>query len=130
MKTACFIILTLLLFNGCAEQKPRHKIYGTWESFKNPRMTLEFRTDNSLKSQMIGENNVVYKKDYHYRTSGDDAAEFFDDSTGARAIIGVKVESENSRLRLECALGRHADGKAMIDPPNLCLYKEFRKAGE
>jgi hypothetical protein len=129
MKRISFILLALLIFASCMKQEITHKIHGKWESTLSPKIILNFGIDDSLMTEIFTGNRETDKRVYRYETIGETTAKFSDESTGARTEVVLRVENED-KLRLDCTLGKHADGKLMIDPPNICLYYEFRKAKE
>ena len=126
-------ILILIFWIGlfcvsCAVQKPAHIIYGEWESVESPKVILKFDENNLLKSETLRANGTVYKFDYDFKIIDTSSVKFSDDSLsdGARAEVTAKVEADNV-LKINCIFGKHTDGRNMTDPPNICLYKEFRR---
>ncbi|HEX8247645.1 MAG TPA: hypothetical protein VF599_05720 [Pyrinomonadaceae bacterium] len=128
MKKPLFIILIAFAFVSCANQKPKHPIYGKWESTAAPKFILDFDENNSLRSQLLSAGGKTYEWNYRYVIDGD-SARFDDDSSGAIAKITARLENEN-KLGIGCVLGRHSDGKGMIDAPPLCGYDEFVRMKE
>jgi|SRR5215213_3809534 len=129
MKKLSFLFLICFAFVSCANQKPKHIIYGKWESTAAPKVILDFGEDDLLKSQLLSESGKAYQSIYRYDLDGN-SARFDDDSLGdAKAKITARIENEN-KLRISCRLGRHSDGKGMTDAPPLCGYDEFVRMKE
>ena len=129
MKSLFFILLTFFVLASCASEKPKHLIYGKWESTAAPKFILDFGEDKLLNTQLLSESGKVYKSTYRYDID-DNSARFDDDSLGdARANITARIENEN-KLRINCHFGRHSDGKAMTDAPPICTYDEFVRMKE
>ncbi|MDQ3798641.1 MAG: hypothetical protein M3384_04265 [Acidobacteriota bacterium] len=121
--------MTFFVLVSCASRKPKHLIYGKWESTAAPKFILDFGADNLLKSELSSASGKSYEWNYRFDIDGN-SARFDDDSSGdARANITARIVNEN-KLKISCRLGRHSDGKAMIDAPPLCGYHEFVKMKE
>lgn len=129
MKSLFFILLTLFVLSSCTSPKPKHLIFGKWESAAAPKFILDFGADDLLKSELLSASGTSYEWNYRFDIDGD-SARFDDDNLGdARANITARIVNEN-KLRIICRLRRHSDGKAMIDAPPLCGYHEFVRMKE
>ena len=128
MKKFVFLILVVFTFFSCAEQKPKHSIYGKWISKDSAKMKIVFSDDNKCKLTIFGENGeVLYSSVYHF--------EIVDDSSVKIILIGyetyqlkvnAKIESDET-LYIQCLHSKDSEGRTIIDLPEFCP-SYFKKA--
>ena len=128
MKKFVFLLLVILTFVSCAEQKPKHSIYGKWISKDSTKSELVFSDDNICKLAIFGENeNVLYSSSYHF--------EIIDESS-VNIVVGgyeeyqlkvrAKIEIDKT-LSIQCLHSKDSKGRTIIDLPEFCP-SYFKKA--
>jgi len=132
MKIPLFIILTISAFVSCANQTPKHFIYGKWESKTTPKNVITFGVDNFLKGESIDEKGSVYHKE-SYRFEIVDKKNvriIYNSQPEYKVRIEAKAQGVDE-IRLDCSAQRAPNGTAIIDlAVNFCSNYEFKRVKE
>lgn len=130
MKSLVFIILIFFASASCASQKPKHLIYGKWKSTASPPVVFTFGDNDSMEAEIFNENGEARAWNYHYTAMDEKTVRIFYENQGdAKVSVYVKIEGDN-KLTLACVSRESSGGKLMIDPPELCVHREFIRIKE
>lgn len=124
-----FIIFLVFIFImiSCSTTKSKHKIYGKWESVNSPKVTLNFRDDDSVSAEIFAPNNVVYKQRHRFIIIDEKTAEIIENTQPKyKCRIRVTLQTEDE-LRFDCQCQKSPEGRIIVDLPELCNYSEFKK---
>lgn len=127
------LILTLtIFFVSCADQKPKHFIYGKWESKTSPKNVITFGDDNVLRSESLDEKGDVYHKDsFRFLIVDENTVKVIYHS---RPEYKVRIEARAQgpeEIRVACTSQRSPDGTVLVDlAVNFCFNYEFKRVKE
>ncbi|HRH40636.1 MAG TPA: hypothetical protein PKY82_03255 [Pyrinomonadaceae bacterium] len=126
-KTIFILLAFITIIASCSNQESKHKIYGKWISVDSPKATLNFLDDNFVSAEIFAPNDVVYKKRHRFIIIDEKTAEVIENTQPEyKCRIRVTLQTED-KLRFECQCQKSPDGRSIVDLPELCTYKEFKK---
>ena len=132
MKGFVFIFLTIFAFASCGVEKPKHFIYGKWETKYSPKAVFTFGEDNDLESELFDADGKVNRKiSYHFIIVDEKNVKVIYNEEGVyRLRIKVTAQADDE-IWVDCsAYQTSARQTAFVDLPEICSYKVLRKTKE
>lgn len=133
--TVCLFLMLFILVS-CANQKPKHLLYGKWESKSGLHsVILTFGANDLLEGEIFTENKKIDTWSYKYIIVDEKTLiintepEYIKFRLEYKLRFKFKAESENT-ITLECRSSPDSQGRRPIDLPGLCIFHEFRKLKE
>lgn len=135
-KTAICFFLILFTLVSYTNQKPKHSVYGKWESKSGLYNVILTLGDNDLlEAEVFLENKKTDTWSYKYIIVDEKTIvintepEYIKFRLEYKLRIKIKVESED-KITLECRSRPDSQGRIPIDFSGLCNFHEFRRLKE